>query len=179
LTRGHSRRQFLGLVAGDGFDYLEILGDFEIADGVLEVLLIDGFLLDFSQSFDVISISGTRSGVFLGLPEGGLVGNFDEQDLFITYQAGDGNDIALFTAGLPGDYNEDGNVDAADYVVWRNNGGTQQEYHTWRAHFGEPGSGGGSLSPVRVREPTSALLLVLGPLGQSGEFAELLRESLN
>jgi probable HAF family extracellular repeat protein len=38
---------------------------------------------------------------------------------------------------LAGDFNTDGTVDAADYVVWRNRNGTQSEYQAWRAHFGQ------------------------------------------
>jgi probable HAF family extracellular repeat protein len=37
---------------------------------------------------------------------------------------------------LPGDFNDDGTVDAADYVVWRKNNGTQSGHDTWRANFG-------------------------------------------
>ncbi len=37
----------------------------------------------------------------------------------------------------PGDYNSNGVVDAADYVVWRKTDGTLAGYNTWRAHFGE------------------------------------------
>ena len=54
-------------------------------------------------------------------------------------------------ASLPGDFNGDGSVDAADYVVWRENGGSQAEYDLWRANFGNtsPGSGtGASISLV-------------------------------
>ena len=40
---------------------------------------------------------------------------------------------------LPGDFNHDGTVDAADYVVWRKTDGTQAEYNTWRTHFGQTG----------------------------------------
>ena len=36
------------------------------------------------------------------------------------------------TQALPGDFNSNGTVDDADYVGWRNNNGTQQEYETWR-----------------------------------------------
>jgi hypothetical protein len=75
----------------------------------------------------------------------------------------------------PGDFNEDGLVDAADYVVYRKNvDGTTplpnddglgtpigpQHYDLWEAHFGEPGgggAGGGGNSPIP--EPTSALLM--------------------
>jgi hypothetical protein len=42
--------------------------------------------------------------------------------------------------GPDGDYNENGTVDAADYVVWRNDpdshGGNPAGYNTWRANFG-------------------------------------------
>jgi hypothetical protein len=37
---------------------------------------------------------------------------------------------------LPGDYNGDGIVDSADYVVWRKTDGTAQGYQTWRQNFG-------------------------------------------
>jgi hypothetical protein len=42
--------------------------------------------------------------------------------------------------GPEGDYNENGTVDAADYVAWRNDpashGGNPAGYNTWRANFG-------------------------------------------
>jgi hypothetical protein len=41
------------------------------------------------------------------------------------------------SGGLTGDYNGDGEVDAADYVVWRTtNINGQQGYNDWRANFG-------------------------------------------
>jgi len=65
-----------------------------------------------------------------------------------------------------GDYNADGIVDAADYVVWRKTLGGEEEYEMWRDNFGAvldaPGSGGaaGHVAP----EPRSILALtsVLG-----------------
>jgi hypothetical protein len=62
--------------------------------------------------------------------------------------------------GLPGDYNENGVVDAADYVVWRKNNGTQEEYNTWRTNFGRT-SGAASLAGATAPEPTSCVLLIL------------------
>jgi hypothetical protein len=41
---------------------------------------------------------------------------------------------------LSGDFNNDGTVDGAVYVAWRNNPGgiyTQDDYTTWRANFGQ------------------------------------------
>ena len=53
-----------------------------------------------------------------------------------------------FTEDVPsliGDYNSNGTVDAADYVVWRNDQaghGGAQGYTDWRANFGKTGGGG-------------------------------------
>ena len=55
--------------------------------------------------------------------------------------------------GLTGDYNGDGKVDAADYVVWRKNPasfGGQQGYDDWRANFGAMAGGGASVSTAGV-----------------------------
>jgi hypothetical protein len=38
---------------------------------------------------------------------------------------------------LPGDFNLDGNVDAADYTVWRDGNLGPEKYVEWKAHFGE------------------------------------------
>jgi hypothetical protein len=66
-------------------------------------------------------------------------------------------------ADLDGDYNFDGIVDTADYIVWRKTGGTQQGYIDWRSNFGmSVGSGAGSSSHAALPEPTCVLLLTLG-----------------
>jgi len=68
----------------------------------------------------------------------------------------------MVSVGLDGDYNGDGNVDAADYVVWRKNDGSSAGYNLWRANFGNtPGSGaaaGTSPSLGAVPEPSSLML---------------------
>jgi phospholipase/lecithinase/hemolysin len=66
---------------------------------------------------------------------------------------------ALQLFALWGDFNGDDIIDAADYVAWRKNGGTPEEYGTWRAHFGAT-AGSGSLSNTTVPEPASILLLI-------------------
>jgi hypothetical protein len=78
---------------------------------------------------------------------------------------------------LTGDYNNNGVVDAADYVAWRNAGPTdtlpndatpgtvdQSDYQAWRANFGAgSGSGAGLGGSQSVPEPTSiALVCLLG-----------------
>jgi T5SS/PEP-CTERM-associated repeat protein len=77
---------------------------------------------------------------------------------------------------LAGDYNQNGFVDAADYVVWRKNEGTtdplpndpiggtigQGQYDQWRAHFGQTaGRGAGAEANTTVPEPATLALLML------------------
>jgi hypothetical protein len=56
---------------------------------------------------------------------------------------GSGNGWEAPSSGTnPADYNADGNVDAADYVVWRkNNINGQDGFNLWRANFGSTGGG--------------------------------------
>ena len=79
----------------------------------------------------------------------------------------DGLGYALVS--LAGDYNGNGGVDAADYVVWRKGLGTtytQTDYDIWRSHFGQtPGSGAGASANVAVPEPTTVLLLMFAAAG--------------
>jgi hypothetical protein len=75
--------------------------------------------------------------------------------------------------GLAGDYNNNGIVDAADYVVWRKKNGTSgplpndpiggtigpAQYTQWRANFGKTLSGSGSsLGIEAVPEPSTICL---------------------
>ncbi len=73
---------------------------------------------------------------------------------------------ARLIPGLPGDYNLDGTVDAADYVVWRKTNGSQTDYNVWRSHFGHPpGSGSGTTVRAAVPEPATLVLLMLAVAG--------------
>jgi Concanavalin A-like lectin/glucanases superfamily len=81
------------------------------------------------------------------------------------------------TAGVPGDYNSDGVVNAADYTVWRDhlnqafqlsNEGpdtpgqvTLADYTFWKSQFGNHGAGGLAPQSGSVPEPTTLALLLL------------------
>ena len=97
----------------------------------------------------------------------------DESDLLIQFSVASGGGAdgssffggILFSAGgvstLPGDFNNDGSVDAADYTVWRDGLGTtfvQSDYDVWVANFGNslPSSG------TSVPEPGTLALFTLG-----------------
>jgi hypothetical protein len=77
---------------------------------------------------------------------------------------------------LAGDYNRDAAVDAADYVLWRKNGGKfvlqysgadgngngvidQADYNAWRARFA--GTSGSGVATAEVPEPSVVLLLIV------------------
>ncbi len=87
---------------------------------------------------------------------------------------------AAAVGGVPGDYNANGIVDAADYAVWRDHLNTpfqlqnevantspgtvdQDDYTAWRMRFGNTsGSGAGnSVEAAAVPEPTAAMLVIL------------------
>jgi hypothetical protein len=73
---------------------------------------------------------------------------------------------------LPGDFNFDSSVDAADYVVWRKTNGTAEEYGTWRANFGAT-VGGGSVATSTsgtVPEPSISAIVLFGALITSARF---------
>ena len=69
---------------------------------------------------------------------------------------------------IPGDFNNNGVVDAADYVVWRKTDGTQAGYNAWRTHFGQPagaGTASGATSNAAVPEPATLVLLMFAAAG--------------
>ena len=115
-------------------------------------------------TFTLIDYAGTLNGDFSTLMLGTQPGGFTyslindtantEIDLLVTV-----------AAGVQGDYNGNGVVDGADYVLWRNGGPLQNEvdtpgtvnaadYTAWRARFGNT-SGSGSLlgAGAAVPEP--------------------------
>lgn len=76
-------------------------------------------------------------------------------------------DYTIVPAGLPGDFNGNGVVDMADYVLWRNGGALQneistpgvddaQDYLDWRANFGKSAAAG-SLSSAGQTVPEPAI----------------------
>jgi GH25 family lysozyme M1 (1,4-beta-N-acetylmuramidase) len=87
---------------------------------------------------------------------------------------------SLLIHNVPGDYNHNGVVDAADYVVWRSSLGStvnlaadgnndevvnQADYTFWRSHLGATAGSGAELgSGSAVPEPASTLLLACGAL---------------
>jgi hypothetical protein len=131
-------------------------------NGTLTINFIDGFTPSAGQSFTILTADdvdgtfGTQS-----LPS---VPNlaFD-----VIYNAQ--NVVLKVVPALPGDYNANGTVDAADYVVWRKGLGTiftPGDFDVWRCHFGQTaGSGASADANVAVPEPSTLVLLILATAG--------------
>lgn len=172
------------------YDRLTVAGDVTLG-GTLDVSLLEGVALDSGMVFEIVEVGESLAGQFANLDEGSLVGNFGK-NLFITYQAGDGNDVALFTApSLPGDFDGNGTVDSADYNLWRDNLGGDSaplngngdetggsagvvdaaDYLVWKNNFGSavPASAKATAS---VPEPASFDLLLLVAL--AAQFKQLI-----
>ena len=80
----------------------------------------------------------------------------------------------LTVSAEDGDYNDNGVVDAADYVLWRNGGPLenqgnnpdvvdQADYEFWRSRFGAISGSGGGLTAIP--EPATGFLVALGLIG--------------
>ena len=89
-------------------------------------------------------------------------------------------------AGVPGDYNGNGIVDAADYTVWRDHLGqtfplpnrdagnsgavNASDYSSWVSHFGQHAGAGAGLASGAVPEPSSLLMAAIGGLAVLGAY---------
>jgi hypothetical protein len=165
-----------GTTFGSDYDYVDVLGSAQLA-GTLEVTLINGYTPAPNTGIPVVLTTGGRNGMFTNelLPDlyGGLYYELEYSS----------NQVALVVEGILGDYNKNGEVDAADYTLWRDTLGSttdmrangdntgasmnvidEADFQLWRANFGmlAPGAGAGSAeaspSQAAVPEPTSLVL---------------------
>lgn len=141
-------------LAAVGHDKLAITGVATLG-GTLDVSLAFDFVPQQDDVFEIITAAGfgdtTFTNVLLPSLTGDLEWNLDYCATSVT-----------LSVALPGDFNHDGFVDAADYVVWRKGGGvfTPGDYSTWREHLGEAALSGESL--IAVPEPAAWMLLTVG-----------------
>jgi T5SS/PEP-CTERM-associated repeat protein len=163
----------------DEYDVLNVRGRANLG-GTLEVLADPRVNVEIGDLLTFIHADGGVFGRFSSLELPSLTGG----KMFRFMQ--DGTTVSLeviATPPLPGDYNEDGIVNAADYIVWRNSQGTDAalpnrdaqlagnvgmgDYEHWRAHFGHRVRG--TSRATAVPEPTSWLLISLGILLVGGQ----------
>jgi T5SS/PEP-CTERM-associated repeat protein len=134
---------------------------------------------DYSSPLPDCSVVAGPCGLFTVVtPSTGSFGPAFSNHLAVTQRIGDRImltfvNLASIGVGLIGDYNNDGKVDAGDYVVWKKNEGTMNmlpndpfggiigsnQYNAWRNNFGMMagvGSGAGGFVP----EPASIWLVL-------------------
>ena len=153
-------------------------------DSVVEVAavrLANKLNFPFSYASEFVALGGTHDVRFLRI-EIDSAYKFDITDTFAYAIVGEVvASTAPIDSELEGDYNGNGTVDAADYVVWRdtlNQSGEDlpadgdhdetidpDDYDVWKMHFGEgPGAGAfaAAQDSIPVPESTPALLVLLG-----------------
>jgi hypothetical protein len=157
-------------------------------NGAADKLVVGGNLNLANVDFlDVTRTGGGLSWVIASYT-GMLTGTFNNvtAGYTVNYGTGTNSQITLNAnpSGLNGDFNNDGKVDAGDYVVWRKNSGTSNalpndnglgtpigasHYTLWKNNYGRPpGSGdGNSLVLGATPEPTTAILLLAACAGLS------------
>jgi T5SS/PEP-CTERM-associated repeat protein len=170
-----------GTASGTQFDNVGLEGTANL-DGLLRLTLINGFVPTAVQTFDVLDSFGI-TGAFSNAANGQRLTTADGLGSFVVnYLPADAesrNHIVLtnfVSVPLPGDYNHNGIVDAADYTVWRDtlgqtgaglaadgNGNNQidaGDYNIWKVHFGSH-AGSGSGGTAAVPEPSAIALAMM------------------
>jgi len=99
------------------------------------------------------------------LPQSALpswIATLGPSDLFgLQIPQGSFPDIGAAEYVLPGDFNADGKVDAADYVLWRKIVGTQRQYESWRANYGRAVPSSLNASASVLPEPVTTMLIAV------------------
>jgi hypothetical protein len=150
-------------LGGDALgQYDQVLVDGPVAlAGILSVSLVNSFAPSVDDSFvllDLVGASGEIGGEFENL----LLPSGYEWDVEYT---DDQVVLTVLSVILDGDFNKDGVVDGADYVMWRKtNISGFENYTLWTRNFGNtlPGGGGGLGG---VPEPSAMAIVLLASCG--------------
>lgn len=149
----------------------------ELSGAAADKLAITGNL-DLAALGNFLDVTGvgTGSSWIIATYTGSLTGTFETvtSGYSVNYGSGSNSQVTLMAAGLPGDFNNDGKVDAGDYVTWRKNNGTNNalvndnglgtpiggaHYTLWRNNFGKPPGSGAGLGAGTVPEPSCIVLI--------------------
>jgi hypothetical protein len=133
-----------------------VVTDGALLGGDLDVTLLSGFAPVAGNTFTIITagvMSDTFDNINLPLLNPGLVWDVNQTA------------TAFSLSVAAADFNQDGIVNAADYVKWRRSNGSQADFNLWRANFGNTrggtfGGGSGSQAAHGVPEPSSAMMLL-------------------
>jgi len=158
--------------------------DIELGTPGNDQINVAGLLTLNGGSVNLYDFGGMNMGTYTLITYNTLVGDLDSLGTpagppgfeYSLDDTGSAITLTIGPDGIEGDFNDDGLVDAADYVVWRKFNGIgidlpndgddlpeaigPAEYGLWHKNFGSDGSAGGS--PGNVPEPAAATLFALG-----------------
>jgi hypothetical protein len=136
--------------------------------GNLTVSLLNGFTPTAGDTFEIMTAAEGVAGKFATATLPALTG--------ANWQLDYSTSALLLRAVLVGDYNHNGTVDAADYVVWRNSLNqsgpalaadgnrdghiTPLDFNVWKMHLGESTPGGAAGGQVAANAPEPGTLLL-------------------
>ncbi|MDZ4657635.1 MAG: hypothetical protein SH868_08655, partial [Bythopirellula sp.] len=134
-----------GPLAGSEFDFVNVTGS-ALLDGELDLTLTGGFTPTPSQTFAIL-IAGSLSGAFDNAPSGQRVTTSDGGGSFlINYGVGspfDDNQVVLsnfLAGGTSGDFDNDGDVDGRDFLIWQRGGSptpfSAGDLADWQMNYG-------------------------------------------
>ena len=135
-----------------------LLGWFDSSGGLLDSD-DDGAGGLLSRIDGVVPAGGMLTFAVSGVGDDAFTGSHTEEGAFELR-------LQLQSPGVQGDYNNNGQVDAADYVLWRNGGPLTNEvdtpgtvnaadYTAWRARFGKTSGSGAGADFANVPEPAA------------------------
>jgi hypothetical protein len=146
-----------GTTSGTQFDHVNVTNQLAL-DGTLSISLINSFTPAAGNSFDILdwgTLTGRFSAAQLPALPSGLGWNLSRLD----------SSGVISVISPPGDFNGNGTVDAADYVLWRKTDGTPAGYAAWRTNFGSTAGGGsGAVTNIAAPEPASIVILIMATL---------------
>jgi hypothetical protein len=170
-----------GVNQGADYDFLSEAGSMALnLAGALSITLLNGFVPAAADSLTIVSSNQPLTGMFSNVMDGHVLTSDGMTSLRLSVI---GHHVVL--SGLPGDYNHNGIVDAADYTRWRdtlgqsgtslaadgnhNNQVDTGDYGVWKSHFGDTiaGGTGAELSTLvngAVPEPSGLVLLMVALL---------------
>ncbi|MEX2171438.1 MAG: matrixin family metalloprotease [Pirellulales bacterium] len=139
-------------------DLYEITGSATL-DGNLQVSFINNYTPEPGDSFSFLTAADGISGAFAALNLPALASGLD-WELRLT---GTAALLSIVHEPMPGDFNRDGVVSAADYTVWRDTlGQTGAGYTVWQANFGATvGGAGARFDHHGVPEPSSMVFVLI------------------
>jgi hypothetical protein len=163
----------IDLSSPTGTDRFIVNGDVTLG-GELRIRLLNGFVPDNDDLFIIVS-ADALSGRFSNINSQGRAYTADGTGSFLVTINPTLVALSQFAEILAGDFNDDGIVDAADYVVWRQNVDTTNllpndprggligthQYELWRANFGLSSPASTVAIGVGVPEPVAWLLMAL------------------